>query len=184
MLFLKSELFIGSGSHKNCYIHPLNDSLCIKVSNNDSEKIVEKEIMYQNYLEKKGFNSDIIPRYHGIVETNFGKGYVFDLIRDFDGNISKSIGFYLKNEELYSNLIKAFQNLEKNMIKNILITRKLKERNLLYQKTDENHGKIIIVDDIGPTEFIPLEIFSSFFAKKKIMRKIKEFKKKVISIYF
>jgi hypothetical protein len=64
------------------------------------------------------------------------------------------------------------------MLKNFLITRQLKGRNLLYQKTDPDNGKIIIIDDIGPTELIPIAMYISFFAKKKIIRKITEFKEK------
>jgi hypothetical protein len=62
------------------------------------------------------------------------------------------------------------------MEKDLLITRKLKERNLLYKKLNEKSGEIVLIDDIGPSELIPVGLYSSFFAKKKIRRKLKNSK--------
>jgi hypothetical protein len=183
MIYLNSEFFIGKGAHKKCYIHPLSKFFCIKISYNNSEKIVEKEIKYNKFFQKKVSDSNIVPNYYGVIKTNLGNGYVYDLVRDYDGQISKPLDFYLKNKKLHPSLIKTFQTFEKQMIKNELITRKLKERNLLYQKFDKNCGQIVIVDDIGPNEFIPLEIWISFLAKMKIKRKINKFKKMIKKIY-
>jgi hypothetical protein len=184
MIYLNSDSFIGKGAHKKCYVHPSNELLCIKISRRYAEKIVEKEIKYYRYLQKKGIDSPIISNYHGSVETNYGKGYVFDLVRDFDGSISKSVDFYVNNKKIHPCLIKAFQNFERNMEKDLLITRKLKERNLLYKKLNEKSGEIVLIDDIGPSELIPVGLYSSFFAKKKIRRKIEEFKTMIKKNFF
>ena len=184
MIVLDKDLFIGKGAHKNCYIHPLNENLCIKVSREKREKIVEKEIKYYKFLKKTGFDSSIIPKYFGTVETNFGKGHVFELIRDYDGKISKPVDYYLKKKDLYPDFLENFSALRKRMYKNNLITRKLKERNLLFKKFDEKKGEIVIIDDIGPSELIPIGLYFSFFAKKKIKRKLEEFKKKIEEVYF
>ena len=38
-----------------------------------------------------------MPKFYGNEDTNMGSGAVFDLIRDEDGQVSKTLEFYLDN---------------------------------------------------------------------------------------
>ncbi len=39
-----------------------------------------------------------LPKFYGEVNTNKGLGFILELIKDYDGNVSKSFAYYLKRE--------------------------------------------------------------------------------------
>ncbi|MDR0579331.1 MAG: hypothetical protein LBG21_01870, partial [Campylobacteraceae bacterium] len=52
-VILSEKEFIGSGQDKKCYIHPKNDSLCIKMlhdSESGAQKQLKREIKYNEKL--------------------------------------------------------------------------------------------------------------------------------------
>ena len=84
-------LIVGVGHHRTCYIHPQDASKCIKVIHNPVKHAfneVKREVGYYRYLAKHLKDWRGIPRFYGAVETNLGRGFVYDRIIDFDGNPS------------------------------------------------------------------------------------------------
>ncbi|MEX6225947.1 YrbL family protein [Providencia hangzhouensis] len=68
------------------------DDLCIKVHfNGRSDKETLREIRYYKRLYKKSLSTNTISHYYGTQETNFGLGYVFQLIKDKTGNVSHTL---------------------------------------------------------------------------------------------
>ena len=53
----------------------------------------------------------------------------------------------------------------------------LKPKNILFQMDSAETGKLVIVDNIGNSDFIPLVKFSAGLAKWKILRKWRRFEK-------
>ena len=47
-------------------------------------------------LKTRAGQSGILPQYYGTVNTNKGTGHIFDIIFDFDGNISASLNCLLQ----------------------------------------------------------------------------------------
>ena len=81
-------LVVGVGRHRACYIHPADTSKCIKVVHNPGEHAfqeIKRELAYYKHLESYLKDWSGLPRFYGEVETNLGRGFVYDRIVDFDG---------------------------------------------------------------------------------------------------
>ena len=105
MIFLKDEDFIAKGNERACYYHPNDKTKTIKITfennNRKDSKQSEKEIKYYKQLKNKGLNNwQHLPKYFGEVQTNKGNGFIIELIKDYDGKISKSFAYYLKKYDL------------------------------------------------------------------------------------
>ena len=61
-LILTDELFLGKGNHKEVYIHPADKNLCVKILFAEPDEDFDREMRY----------------HHGTVDTNRGRGYVFE----------------------------------------------------------------------------------------------------------
>ena len=89
-LTLTADLLIGAGGHKKVYVHPQDESLCVKVLHYGAEdKDWQKELRYRRSREKRSLTSTLLTEYYGACPlTGGGIGYVFERIRDFDGHDS------------------------------------------------------------------------------------------------
>jgi len=180
MINLKPTMMIGKGLHRECFTHPDSDHLCIKVVTNGNQQETEREQHYYQLLEKRDISWDMLPKFHGNLDTNMGDGAVFDLIRDHDQNTSKTLEFYLNDvqrfDEIADEILAALQNLKNYLIRENIITMSIKPKNILFQKQQNGAGKIIIIDNIGNSDFFPISSYSRYFGQKKILRKWSNFK--------
>ncbi|ARP89424.1 hypothetical protein CAL14_03230 [Bordetella genomosp. 9] len=77
---------IGSGHDRECWRHPSNPSLGIKVAKPDQERAQnEIDYHYGRHLARLGIAGPHLPRVHGWVQTNRGRGLVVDLMLQPDG---------------------------------------------------------------------------------------------------
>lgn len=177
MLTLENK--IGSGRHRRCYCHPQDNRKCIKVLYNADEcgvKEVKRETSY--YRKKSSQIKDClaIPNYYGKVNTNLGKGYIFDLVTDYDGQISKSLDHYIQHKKLPASLIKQkLEDLRNTLIESGISTMTLKEYNILYQRTAPGEGHLVVIDNIGEAEFLPISSLFRFLHRRKIDRIFQRF---------
>lgn len=115
MLQIKPSLYIGRGKHRDCFVHPENPNLCIKIAIKQNHAEIGRELSYYQFLEQRNISWDMISRFRGVIEMDRGDGAIFDLIRDYDGNISKTLDNYLadteKTEAHTEGLSKAFAQL-------------------------------------------------------------------------
>jgi hypothetical protein len=168
MITLKPSAMIGKGLHRECFIHPEDINKCIKVVVNGNQQETEREQSYYNFLQKKKIAWDMLPKFYGNIETNMGLGAVFDLIRDHNGQVSKSLKHYLKDKE--------FVDLHRQkLLKYNIITMPIKSKNILYQQTSEKTGTFHIIDNIGNADFFPLATYSSLLGNNKILRRWNRF---------
>ena len=103
MIILKDEDFVGKGNERACYIHPEDKNKAIKITyennNRKESKQTKLEVNYYKELEKRRMtNFKHLPKYFGEVKTDKGAGFVVELIRDFDGEVSKTFEYYLKKD--------------------------------------------------------------------------------------
>lgn len=187
MLKLTPSLFIGKGAHRECYVHSSNSDLCVKIVRNNHYKEMRREQSYYKLLNKRNISWKILPRFHGNVETNLGVGAVFDLIRDYDGEISKTLEHYLSSNEKrgfdFCDLSQTFSDLKSCLLQEKIITMNLKARNIVYKRTDKTEGLLIIIDDIGNSQILPVANYVDFFAEKKILRKWNRFESALLENY-
>lgn len=178
-LQLASTALIGKGLHRECFVHPHDPALCVKivVAGTGNENVREQACYA--LLDRRGVSWEMLPRFHGIVATSLGEGAVFDLIRDYDGGISLTLAHYLSSQQLTAQygatLRGALHRMKRYLLEHRIITMTLKPKNILFQRETADSGKLVIVDNIGNSDFIPLANYSASLARWKIERKWRRF---------
>jgi hypothetical protein len=177
---LEKLTLVGKGLHRECYVHPDHHNLCIKVLiSNENHSEVKREMKYYSHLLKRNISWDMIPKFHGTIQTSIGVGYIFDLILDHTGNVSKTFEYYLSctksNQIDQSALNRALIQLKKYLLENRIITMTLHPKNICCQINQKGEIRLYIVDNIGNSDLIPICNFIPYFAKRKIIRKWKRF---------
>ena len=187
MVELDKSNLSGKGLHRECYRHPENETLCIKVvvSGNDDE--TRREQAYYRHIEKRRISWDMIPRFHGNIETTLGRGAVFDLISDHDGEVSKTLEYYLSsNEETdthYDGLSSSLYQLKDYLLQQRIITMTLKPKNISCKRMTSGSFRLFIIDNIGNSDYIQICNYSKYFAGRKILRKWKDFERRMLNTY-
>ena len=178
MKILTQDNFIGKGRCRSAYIDPDNEDRCVKIVHYiDRKKCFgesNKENKYFKHLVKKNIDWSMIPKYYGEVNTNKGKGLVFEIVKDYNGEISKSLEYYFETEErmnLIPNPMEKLQNLKNYVIKNKILSRDIRFHNILYKKSSETDGIYVLIDGVSNSEFIPFSQWFSKLNKAKILRR-------------
>lgn len=178
-------LVVGVGHHRTCYIHPKDPSKCIKVVHNPCEHAteeIERELAYYKHLSKYLRDWRGIPKYYGEVETNLGKGYVYDRIIDYDGRPSQTMQKRYAGElapDLKLELEKLVKDLEKYIGDNRIVTMSIKPYNVLCHRLSETEVFPVICDNLGTSSFIPIEIYCPWFCHLKQQRQFQKFEKQL-----
>ena len=179
MLILKEENLLAEGAIQKCYFHPNDERLCIKIDKNLGDIRLVHEINYSKKISKKNFNTFDYPffaKHHKEIETNLGNGHVYDLVRDeTTGNVSKTMSHYLLNKEeniTDESLKNAFDRLIKMMIKHKVIANDLQSHNICCKILKNNTIEMVLIDGLGHRDFLPLVDWFSYFAQKKIERRL------------
>lgn len=178
MINLNNTKPIGKGTNRSCFIHPYDMNKCIKITHSNDYSETIKEIKYYKFLQKKETSWQLLAKYYGSVSTSLGKGEVFDLIRDYDGTISKTLSFYLQEDKKTKSLIKPIKlinELKKYTLKENIVVKDLNTKNMLYQKINENEAQLILIDGVVNNDFLPFSKYIPFLTQKKIKRLWKRF---------
>lgn len=178
MLILNDSLFLGKGTHRRCYLHPANPGLCVKVllrANDKSDlRQIKREASYTAKLNKQKPALNFITKFGGTAATNMGTGYIFELVKDFDGKISESLTALLNDKNLldshFDRIVKALKVLKNELYDNAIVLKNFYPVNLLYKKTSPQEGHFVIIDDIGAPSAIPAEYWFKTLARKKQAR--------------
>lgn len=154
---LTDELIVGKGRDRICYEHPNNTDLCIKVSIT-KDKQSKREVSYFNFLKKTNADLSKLSIFRGKVNTNKGLGYTFDLIRDHDGEVSKTLRQCLELQEFTIQWIQPqLIELKKYLISNKICVRDISPSNISCQRTP--HGiHLFIIDGVSNANINPLTI--------------------------
>lgn len=171
MIDLKEKDFIAKGTNRACYIDPEDSEKCIKVTISDDFSESQKEIDYYNYLKSNDISWKYIAKHYGEKKTNLGDGEVFDLIRDEDGNISKTLSYYLQKDELTKQIVDPIQllkNLRKYTLDEGIVVKDLNTKNMLYKKISENTAELILIDGVRNNDFLYYSNRFKFLTNKKI----------------
>ncbi|MEX6036987.1 YrbL family protein [Providencia hangzhouensis] len=90
---------------------------------------------------------------------------VFQLIKDKTGNVSNTLDYYLKNKQVFlkhkRNVKIAYEQFKKNIYKEAITTMALKTYNIVYQLGYKPYGQFIIIDNLGSSNLIPIDYFST-----------------------
>ena len=180
MLLLDNSLVIGKGAHRICYRHPSDQNKCIKIVTSADESVQQLECKYYQQLNMADISWRHLSRYYGATETNLGNGYVYQLIRDFDGAVSLALTDYLNDNapnKIHSNLLQnSLSELKHYLLDNKIVVRNLRPYNVVFQRINPTVGIAVIIDNIGHhNNFYHLSDRIAFLARKDIQKKWRKF---------
>lgn len=178
MIYLSDETLIGKGTNRSCYLYPNNDSLCVKITHSNDFSEMQREVAYYKTLQNKNISWEYIAQYHGSIETSLGDGELFDLIKDYDGEVSKTLSYYLQKDQLTKSIldpIPLLKSLKQYTLDQSVVVKDLNTKNMLYQKIDENSARLVLIDGVLNNDYLPFTKYIDFFTKRKIDRLWKRF---------
>ncbi len=110
-------------------------------------------------------------------------GIVVELIRDYDGEISKNLQFYIKRDG-FATYQKEWEEFKSYLItENILIGNDVTDLNILVKRVNKNQSVFVLVDSLGDHVFIPVLNFIDHIAKQKIIRRLARAEEKIRKRY-
>ncbi len=187
MLTLESSQLIGRGLRRECYLHPGDENKCVKVVVAGDHRETVREQSYYRLLERRAISWEMVARFYGNTETNRGPGAVFELIRDYNGAVSKTLEHYISaaNSKAidHQDLSRALPLLKQYLLNWKIVTMDLKPKNLVYKKIDASNGVLVVIDNIGNSDFIPICNYVDFMAMQKIRRKWQQFEESLVKNY-
>lgn len=146
---------IAEGGTRECWRHPEDESLCIKVTKTNTRRDQNKlDLHYAKTLIRRNINGPHLPVYHGYVMTNRGRGLVMDLIADFDGTPSLTFlqavrsGLFPR-EQVTEILDEGFDWL----IEQNVIVADYGYENLMLQKHEDGSYTLVFIDGLGGRYF-------------------------------
>ncbi|VFR56367.1 hypothetical protein BRI6_0384 [plant metagenome] len=150
---LNLATLIGTGNQRECWQHPLDPSLCIKVSRaGQSADLLENalELHYLQHLNTRKLTSQHLPKIHQPVATSKGHGIVVELIRGRDGQAAQTL-----ERMLHSGAISQLEalGLITEMLhwlhKNGVIWNDVNLCNVVVAHTCAGRPYLVIVDGLG-----------------------------------
>ena len=174
MIELKKDGYIASGAFCHCYLHPQETEKCIKIVSNNkkAKKRLRNDISYYKRLHARKASVDYVADYLGTVQTNLGKGYVYQCVKDADGSVSKTLRSYLEDKDAdHVQIIDGLREMIENLIQNRIILSDIHSKNILVQVTHEKTLKPVFVDGIG--DHIAIKILNTIpsYAMANITRR-------------
>ena len=183
------------GGTRRCYVHPGDASRCVKVLRSDrtpeARRAVasgwrrfkwlrsfddqRKETKAYQYLTRRGqLDYTHVPRFYGTVETDQGLGIVTALLRNWDGGYPKNLEELLPGG-MTDALEAAIDEFKRWLRRERFLTRDLLPHNIVAVADSPERFRLVVVDGIGNSEFIPLSHWFKCCARAKIERKIRKF---------
>jgi hypothetical protein len=192
----------GRGGKRECYVHPDDPLRCVKVNRvgyepatlwkraswfrrwRKSEEQFDKNYRDWEVLDRLEAERDPaiwkhLPRCYGWVETDLGRGLMIELIRDPDGQISRSFKDYLWNSGYDERARKAVDEFAAYWDAFPIPTRTLVLYNFAAQIQPDNSLRLVFIDGMGDTEFLPLGRISQTLARWKSARKLRDMRQRI-----
>lgn len=183
----------ASGGNRLCFTHPNDSSFCIKVARPDrlpQQKKASKgfpknlkplSFFDENLQEIKVYNRidrwigrsayQLIPRHKGIVETNYGSGFISEIVTDTDGRISISLKQFVWQHGVTPALNKALTKFKQQWSELGMPSRNLLLHNIVVQQ----HGddlRLVVIDGLGWADVLPIAYWIPEIARRKALRKV------------
>jgi len=186
MIVLDESGLVGTGYHRQCFEDPRDSGRCIKVVIKGTGAENRREESFYRILNRKNISWAGIPRYYGKVQTDRGEGMVFDLIRDADGSPSRTLESYLSDPDARPGpheLQRLLNELRQYLLENGITTMTIKPANIVLQKRTADPDRLVIIDNLGCSEVLPLSYHIRFFARRKTNRRFDRFETKLWQQY-
>ncbi|MBR1579636.1 MAG: hypothetical protein IJ668_03975 [Selenomonadaceae bacterium] len=170
---LTKDLFIGKGGHQEAYVHPDDPSKCVKIAFDPNDGDVKKELRYRRICADKLSRSKLVTKYYGEVETDKGRGLVFERVMNFDGASSLDLKDYLSAVSTAEEVDQSralLMDFRKDFLEEGIAIVDTDITNFMVQRVSPTETQMRIVDNIGTPVLIPLVYYSDYIARRKARR--------------
>jgi len=170
---LTTDFLVAEGTDYQCFRHPGDEQYCIKVLNPQRPAgPFWSEVSYCASLRRRGVKFDHIAGFHGLIETNLGRGAIFDLVRDDDAQISRSLENYLQRQDQHINAwaIDAMETLKQDLLRQWIVCHDLNPGNLRVKRLGFDEFRLVVVAGVGHRQLLPLASYSRRLARKRLTR--------------
>ena len=174
LINLNESDYIAEGNTRACYTHPENQDLCIKVNKSNTKSNQNSpEIFYLKFKINKKNKSAFatLPECKGMVNTNFGNGLAYELVKDYDKKKSKSLAYYYKNNTIKkSDTFNMIMELYNHCLKHNILIYDANMSNILLQKLDNDKFALRIIDGFGGRKLninLIMRMIFRYLSKKK-----------------
>ena len=178
-LVLTDDLFLGRGNHKEVYINPIDKNLCVKILFTEPDEDFEREMRYRRVLGKRADSMTLLTKYYGAVDTDKGRGYVFERVIDFDGRASRTILSHIENPTTVDELIDILLDFKKHFIEEKFVAAGMDPDNFMVQRLSPAERRIKIIDNIGTSARVPLLYYSDFLMARRAKKYWKRFVREI-----
>lgn len=175
---------IGRGTERTCYQNPQDPTRCVKIARSDRTKQTLREIDYFSYLAGKGVPFDHIPRFYGKVRTADSVGIEQELVvdritTDATGQTSQiihspTVRQYLASRRTPAEIAAFWQaagELKEWLLKYNVLALGIDHNNVVVNRTADGSIRLILIDGVYDTEWLPVSKYIPFFGRKKILRR-------------
>jgi hypothetical protein len=164
---------IGKGKERACYIHPEDPRKAIKISMGKVNEQTRRDIKFYRWLARRGtVENRHIPKFYGLCETNLGKGMVVDLIRNYDGDISRPLNWYLAQGVPVEEFDAYLEELKHSFLQDLIIfNHDMTIGNLLFQRSSTRGARLVAIDGLGDVVALNWLNYFPFLVRRKIRRR-------------
>ena len=164
---------IGKGKERACYIHPEDPRKAIKISMGKVNEQTRRDIKFYRWLARREtVENRHIPKFHGLCETNLGKGMVVDLIRNYDGDISRPLNWYLAQGVPVEEFDAYLEELKHSFLQDLIIfNHDMTIGNLLFQRSSTRGARLVAIDGLGDVVALNWLNYFPFLVRRKIRRR-------------
>jgi hypothetical protein len=164
---------IGRGKERACYIHPDDPRKAIKISMGKVRDQTRRDIRFYRKLGRRTISENPhIPGFYGLCETNLGEGMVVDLIRNYDGEISRPLNWYLAQGAPIEEFDAYLEELKHSFLQNLIIfNHDMTIGNLLFQKSSSRSARLVAIDGLGDVVALDWLNWFPFLVRRKIERR-------------
>jgi len=181
MIQVSEKDFIGKGVNRTCYVNSENLAECIKFpifEREGAERRMLREIKAHQRLKNLGVNTSRASLFLRTEKTDRGLGYVFPLIRDSDGSISKTLEEYYDGTRsgviTKSDLLELIREFYSICRENRFVLTEMHQDNVVVQRDYQSKvDKLIVIDGLGNFDFIKASNWFKYFGDRKLERKFK-----------
>ncbi|MHA2939815.1 YrbL family protein [Vibrio sp. RC27] len=175
-IFIDPKKILGFGNERACFIHPTDPSKCIKVNqpgiiHRNQNKI---EDYYLTNLKNRNVPFTYLSEYYGEVDTDWGKGLMFERIMDDGHSPSIRLDEAIKQGIVSRGVVKDLLNdLNKYLVSNAIYIGDCNKDQLLLQR-DQNGMRLKVIDGLGTRNYgVKLKLLSLLPWYARIKMKIK-----------
>ncbi len=196
MLVLNHLKPFAVGGTRRCYIHPDHPDRCVKVLRPDRTPEERRALAtgWRRFRGLKGFDDqwkelkiyqfllaknnprlwDHIPKFYGTEESDQGLAIVTQIYRNHDGAFPSNLEELLPSG-MTQGIGEAMEEFKAWLRSELFLSRNLLPHNIIAVEEAPDQYRLVIVDGLGNSEFIPVSDWFKFLARKKVERRIQIF---------